>query len=55
MDNSASLSVVLPGDNSYHGNSTVEHISCAFTQNIAAAAAAAAVLKNCTFVVYEFR
>ena len=51
MDNSACLSVVLPGDNSYHGNSTVEHISCAFTQNIAAAA----VLKNCTFVVYEFR
>lgn len=52
MDNSASLSVVLPGDNSYHGNSTVEHVSCAFTQNIATAAA---VLKNCTFVVYEFR
>lgn len=54
MDISACLSIVLPGDNSYHGNSTVEHISCAFTQNIAAAAAAA-VLKNCTFVVYEFR
>lgn len=53
MDNSACLSIVLPGDNSYHGNSTVEHVSCAFTQNIATAAAA--VLKNCTFVVYEFR